>query len=329
MFKRKIIVKELFLVLFFTLSCFVSTKISAQTKALNFNGYAQLRAYVANEENGFQVRRVKLWIKGTPLKTKGIDYKVQGVINNAGAFKLLDAYAGYGTSFAIIRFGRQTPEFSLQRYQSDWQIPFAERTHFVNILIPAAQTSARDVGVQVTFKKKDFGHLTLGIFDGKGSTNKQSRYSFLYTARASVNIPLVNKMQLTLAGAAAYQYVEHFSYPVPFGFTSPEFNGRDFRYDASAVLDLSFFKLLSEYLEARIGDKKASGYYVQASKIAGANQFAAIVEEYSDVQRFSQKWFWLSYSRLLNGQKTKLLFNVGKQLKGNYSAYLQFQIFFN
>ncbi|NOX19308.1 MAG: hypothetical protein GXO87_13635, partial [Chlorobi bacterium] len=117
-----------------------------------WNGYGQFRLYkINNDYQGFTVRRVKLWVKGSVPNASAFGYKVMGIFkyNKTGYFGLLDAYGDFKFSNGYLRFGQQIPEFSLQREQPDWKIPVMERAEVINRMIPAAQSSARDIGLQV------------------------------------------------------------------------------------------------------------------------------------------------------------------------------------
>ncbi len=319
----------------FILAFFVFTgNVKSQNKPFEFNGYAQFRFYTNNgDESGFWVRRTKLWIKGTAPKSSKISYKVMGIfdLKGIGSFNLLDAYVNFESNNILLRIGRQVPMFSLQRAQSDWAIPVLERASVINNLIPDTRTGARDIGALLGFKGLKYFEINAGVFNGSGANNKHHTNNFLYTARLDFNFQLFNKASLSLGGATLYHYVKKETYPMIFGAGVANFSGKDFRFDLSARVKVSVFTFQSEYIEAHFNSQKARGYYaIVSGTFSKVNQLAVSFEKYSDINSIpnDEPWAYLNYSRLLNGQKTKVMLTLGKQYKGEYLAAAQFQLFF-
>ncbi len=123
----------------------------AQTKP-DWNGYVQVRYKNAfSNQHLFEVRRAKLWMYRQAPFSNLLYYKVQGKFNfkNHGNFVLQDVFAEYRIKNGWIRLGQQKPDFSKERSQPDHLISVAKRALVVDALIPAAESGARDIGLQI------------------------------------------------------------------------------------------------------------------------------------------------------------------------------------
>ena len=310
----------------------------AQTGKSNFqwNGYGQFRLYKnGSGSQGVMVRRIKLWVKGEAPGYSNLKFKVQGNFEykDAEQFRLLDAYGDFTFKNGYLRFGQQTPEFSLQRLQSDWKIPLLERASVINSLIPAAQTSARDVGLQLhllPFTK--IWEISFGVYDGKGAKIAVAeKPDFLYTFRSSVNLSFTENYSLHLGISGMYREAHSADFSKIFGQGKP-FTGRDLRFGVESLLKLAKIEIQAEYLEARLNDKKAYGFYTYVNyNFSGKNQIVVNVQKYADINPKTKDDIWLiaGYNHLYLKNKVKLMLSGGTQFDNDYSIAAQLQIFFN
>ena len=232
-----------------------------EKKNIEWNGYGQFRLYKnSNTSEGFMIRRVKLWVNGQVPNAKKFTYKVSGIFtyNETGYLGLLDAYGDYNFETGYVRFGQQTPEFSLQRLQSDWKIPVVERASVINSLIPAAQSSARELGVQVHLNPvKNVWQLTAGIFNGNGANIKSHTSSnFLYTIKSKVKINFNQNYDFHIGASAMYRKSDESDFSLIFG-SNNLYSGDDFRFGIETMLTLNKLEIQAEYLEANF-DRETS-----------------------------------------------------------------------
>jgi phosphate-selective porin len=305
---------------------------------IEWNGYGQFRIYKLNNlSEGFMIRRTKLWVKGSVPKIDIMYYKVMGIFtyNRSGFFGLLDAYGEYRLGDGYLRFGQQIPEFSLQREQPDWKIPRVERASVINRLIPAAQSFARDIGVQIHLQPvKNVWQIAAGVFNGDGANlKKHDSANFLYSARSTAKINFAKNYSLHIGGSVSYRYALDQDFFLIFGRDNL-FTGDDFRYGIESLLKLDKLELQAEYLEAHLGNKKAYGYYAYLNyNFSKKDQAIISFEQLSDLNENTDDSPWLiaGYNHLFASHKIKLMVSGGKQFNdnNNFSLTTQLQIFFN
>ena len=325
----------------------ISTIAFAQSpdNKVEWSGYGQFRIYKLNNvSEGFMIRRAKLWVKGSVPNIDNIYYKVMGIFkyNHSGYFGLLDAFGEWRFGKGYLRFGQQIPEFSLQRDQPDWKIPLVERAAVINRLIPAAQSFARDIGVQVHLQPlRNDWQITVGVFNGDGANlKKHDSANFLYSARSTAKINFAKNYSWHIGGSVMYRYADEYDFSLIFGKDKP-FTGDDFRYGIEALLKLDKFEIQAEYLEAclsgrqaHLGNQKAYGYYAYSSyNFSKKDQAIISFEKLSDLNENTDDSPWLiaGYNHLFASHKIKLMVSGGKQFNDNndYSLTTQLQIFFN
>ena len=307
-----------------------------QDNSMEWNGYAQFRAFKnKGVSEGFMIRRTKLWIKGSMTKLERIHYKVMGIFtyNKSGFFGLLDAYGGYHFNIGYLRIGQQIPEFSLEREQPDWKIPMLERAAVINRMIPAAQSFARDIGMQARLNLSDnTWHIAAGIFNGDGANLKQhNSENFLYNLRTSYDWRISQGVNWHLGASLMYRHADNDDFSLIFG-QGNLYSGNDFRYGLETLLNFSNIDIQGEYIEARFGSQKAFGYYTFVNyNVTPKDQVVASVEQLHDLNpvTLDDPWFKVGYNRLFIGHNLKLMAGGGSQFNGNYSFAAQIQIFFN
>ncbi len=302
----------------------------------NWNGYTQIRFYKKNNDSqGFIIRRAKLWVKGNVGSLNELSYKVMGIFkyNKTGYFGLLDVYATYNFGFGYVRLGQQIPEFSLQRLQPDWKIPVIERAESVNKLIPAAQTSARDIGIQthLAFSNKRI-NVAAGVFNGNGANLKNHNSAdFLYNLRSFFVFNITDKTYLHLGASAMYRKVKNADFSTILG-KGTIYTGKDFRYGIETLLKLDKVQIQAEYLKAIFGDYKVDGYYALISfNATPKDQFVISTEILNDLNTNMQDYQWLKvgYNRLFESHKLKLMVHGGTQFHNEFYFITQLQYFFN
>lgn len=302
----------------------------------NWNGYVQFRFNATDASTaGFSVRRAKAWLNGEVPGAEKLYYKVMGIFkyNGSGSFGLLDVYGEYRFGNGFVRFGQQIPEFSLQRFQPDWRIPVVERAKVIDALIPAAESSARDIGVQFNWQPIPSKlNLYLGVFNGNGANvNNKKTFKLLYTFRSTYQIDFDKNSKLNFGFSLAYRKANKFELKKIFG-KNRLFTGKDLRYGFETILTISKLIIQGEFIEAKLENEKANGFYVLSRlNISGRDQLVVGYEDYNDINSSTsdREWITAGYNRLLNEHKLKVMLAARAQLQGDYELISQIQLFFN
>ena len=305
-------------------------------KTFEWNGYGQFQLYkINNYSQGFMVRRTKFWVKGNVPKVGSLSYKVMGIFkyDKTGYFGLLDAYGSYSFNIGYLRFGQQIPEFSLQRLQPDWEIPVIERASVIDRMIPAAQSSARDIGIQAHLNLfTNNWQITAGIFNGNGANIKNHNSSnFLYNVRSTYKIDLGDNYYWHIGGSVMYRKAEQSDFSLIFG-SNNLYSGDDFRYGVETLIKLNNLEIQAEYINAEFEGLNSHGYYAYANyKITNKDQLVLSTEQLIDLNKNTNNdpWLNLGYNHLFADHDLKLMVSGGTQFNNNYSLTTQIQIFFN
>jgi phosphate-selective porin len=320
------------------LSTTINFQVLSQQKN-NWNGYLQYR-FSDNylDQANFTVRRAKLWLFGNlPLESgDSWNYKVQTIFHQQVKFQFLlqDVLVSYKINDFELTAGQFVPDFSMQRKQPDYAIPLAERSSAVNALVPAAETMARDIGVEVKFNKNKIGFISVGLFNGNGANNLSKTKNFLIVNRGVLLLLNDPDAILHLGYNLAYRDAKDIQFTKIFG-NNYSFTGKDFRFGIEEKLNIGDFEIQSEYLEAHLGDQKAYGYYVLADYLIAKKYLAAFsVEQYKDLKPLTSNdlWYIISYSYLVKGNDIKITLDNRFQFadnKTNLFTNIQFQYFFN
>jgi phosphate-selective porin len=305
----------------------------------NWNGYLQYR-FSDNylDQANFTVRRAKFWLFGNlPLESgDSWNYKVQAIFHQQVKFQFLlqDVLVSYKINDFEVTAGQFVPDFSMQRKQPDYAIPLAERSSTVNALVPAAETMARDIGVEVNFNNNKIGSISVGLFNGNGANNLSKTKNFLIVNRGVLLLLNDPYAILHLGYNLAYLNAKDIQFTKIFG-NNYSFTGNDFRFGIEEKLNIGDFEIQSEYLEAHLGDQKAYGYYVLADYLIAKKYLAAFsVEQYKDLKPLTSNdlWYIISYSYLVKGNDIKITLDNRFQFadnKTNLFTNIQFQYFFN
>lgn len=312
-----------------------SVRTFAQQK-VSWNGYFQYRfSENYSNENDFSVRRAKLWLDGQlPFESDKWGFKLQSIFFNKQNFKLQlqDAFIdfkSYGFTFVA---GQFVPNFSLQRKQPDYKIPLTERADVINALIPASETMARDIGLQVQYEGK-LGGLSTGFFNGNGANSLSEKKNYLFVNRGFLHFR--NRVDHFQIGYSfSYRRDNQLTFSKLLG-SSVIYSGDDFRYGFDARLKLPKFEIQTEFLEALLNQKTAWGYYVLSDySIMPKNLVILSVEQLHDLNpsTIDKPWYIAGYSYLLKGFDIK--FSVDNRfqfLKNRINSLttLQIQYFFN
>ena len=302
----------------------------------NWNGYLQYR--VSDNYSGqtnFSVRRAKFWLNGNlPFESKQWSFKLQAIFFNKQNFllELQDAFVNFKTVNYAITAGQFVPDFSLQRKQPDYIIPFTERADVINGIIPASETMARDIGIQIKHTGR-LGGLSFGFFNGNGANSVSEKRNFLYVNRGYLNVNFVGGNFQT-GYSLAYRKDDRlmFKHLLGSGIT---FSGKDFRYGLDFKLKLLGFDFQTEYLEAHLGNYTARGFYTLADyRISSGNLIALSVEQLNDLNPSTtdEPWYKVGYTYFIKANKIKLSLDNGFQIlsnKLNSLTTIQLQYFFN
>ena len=175
-----------FILTFFFFLTLASPSFSQQK--VDWNGYLQYRFSDNHlEQSNFSVRRAKFLVFGNlPLESgDSWNYKLQAIFYQQVQYKfwLQDVLVSYKTNGLEFTAGQFVPDFSMQRKQPDYVIPLVERSIVVNSLVPAAETMARDIGLEVKLNNSKIGSFNVGLFNGNGANNISKTKNFLIVNR--------------------------------------------------------------------------------------------------------------------------------------------------
>ncbi len=321
---------------------FISGLIFAQenkfAENVDFNGYIQIRG-ISNFDDytSFSVRRLKLWIKSTPGFSEHWSYKIQTTFSSFAQekFFLQDVKIKYKTGIFSFDIGQFVPQYSLQRFQSDYKLETIERAKAINTLIPNGTLGVRDIGLQANFKTKNKLFEThLGIFNGYGI--KEYRFNnqgYMITNKSSFQIPIKQNI-VKLGYSLQYRYAEN----LQLKYILPDtilFNGHDFRYNLFAMFKSKSVKLQAEFLQVDLGKDNAFGYYFLIALNFKKNQIVFSYEKYKDLikKTSDNPYCRIGYNYLIKDYNIKLsldnYFQISSESIENYYASVQLQIFLN
>ncbi len=315
----------------------INVPVSAQQR-IDWNGYLQYR-FSENylNENDFSVRRSKLWVKGAmPLDTGMWSYKLQVNFLQKAKYQLLlqDVWVSYKEGHIEVTAGQFVPDFSLQRKQPDYLIPLVERALVVNALVPDAETMARDIGIQLKLGVSHFSNFSVGFYNGNGANTISNKDNFLFVTRGTFYILNNSKSQLELGYNLSYRNAHDISFSKIFG-DNISFTGQDIRFDFEGKLNIDNLELQSEFLQAKLRNQKAYGYYVLADYLFDSKNLAVIsIEQFKDLNPATadNPKYTLGYSYLMKGNKIKVSldnqFQFTKQKTYSLTT-VQIQYFFN
>ncbi len=311
----------------------------AQNQAVlqpQFNGYMQLRAYsdFGNYYN-FSLRRLKLWVKSKPDSISHWAYKVQVVTSSLKneVFVLEDVKATYHNKNFSINFGQFVPQFSLERFQSDYKLPVLERADVIKRLIPNGTLGVRDIGIEIGWHNnaKNLSSY-LGIFNGYGIKQfRLENQGFLLTHKTQLALPLA---QFSVKTGYSLQYRQAKNLQLPKILPDTVlFTGKDMRFNLFFMVKSQNLLFQSEYIRAFLNEKTAWGYYFLAAYSIKKSQFVASYGTYHDLIGSTTDLpnFRFGYNYLIKGNKIKLSFDNYFELSNfsphNYQASVQLQVF--
>ncbi|GAB4342574.1 MAG: hypothetical protein Kow0037_30080 [Calditrichia bacterium] len=156
------------IILWFITIFLISSPLFAGEKT-TWNGYIQTRFHTDfDQQSGFQIRRGKLWLKGTLPHLGHLRYKFQVVYRSFKdkSFLVQDAYAEYHQDALRLRVGRFVPDFTLEWNQPDAIIPLMERNSVVKALMHGETSTARQVGMQASYLANSFSG-SIGVFNAE------------------------------------------------------------------------------------------------------------------------------------------------------------------
>jgi hypothetical protein len=323
-------------ILLFSAQSSVTYAQEQHAQKVEWNGYAQLR-FTSNfsDVNSFSMRRMKLWVNSAPGFSEHWGFHVQTTITSLQneKFFLQDVMAFYKQGQFRVNMGQFVPEYSLQRFQPDYEIPLTERANVINALIPNGTLGVRDIGIEGKYTSPNKNVETwLGIFNGNGIKEYRLNNSgILVTHKTAFH--LFNE-QFTTGYSAIYRKADQLQL-VAILPDSVKFSGNDFRYNLFAQYQSKKIQIQAEYLWADLDNKIADGYYILAALNLGKNQLVTSWNQYNDLIESTDNSpiVHLAYNYLVNGDKLKIMFDNGVQISNgslkNYFATIQLQISFN
>ncbi len=302
---------------------------------VEWNGYTQLRfTSDFNDENSFALRRMKLWVNSAPNFSEQWSFHIQTKVSSFQdeEFLLQDVLVTYRQEKFKFNMGQFVPEYSLQRFQSDYQIPLTERADVINALVPNGTLGVRDIGVEGNYSSSGKTMETwLGVFNGYGVKDYRSDNAGIMLTHKT-NLHFFDSHLLT-GYSIMYRKADNLQL-LKILPDELRFSGHDFRYNLFAKLQLKNFHIQSEYLFANLSGNTADGYYILATLNRGKNQWAASWNQYNDLIEGADNSsiVHLGYNYLSNGDKLKFMFDNGAQIRNgslkNYFATIQLQVFF-
>ena len=324
------------LIVIITLFISFNIRTEAQQK-IEWNGYLQYR-FSDNylNQSDFSVRRAKFWVNGLlPEGSGNWSYKLQAnfLQQVKYQFVLQDVLVNYKFNDFEVTAGQFVPDFSLERKQPDYKIPLVERACVVNSLVPGAETMARDIGAQLKLDNNKTGSFSIRFYNGNGANNVSNLKNYLYVNRGTVFLFYNSDSKLELGYNLSYRNAHNIQFNKIFG-NNYSFTGNDFRFGFEEKLNLGDLELQSEYIEARLGNQKAHGYYALADYIiASKNLIALSIEQLNDLNPLTvdNPWYVIGYSYLLKGNSIKFSIDNKFQFtqnKTNSLTTIQIQYFF-
>ncbi|HEX2867748.1 MAG TPA: hypothetical protein VHO03_11940 [Ignavibacteriales bacterium] len=289
------------------------------------------------DQTNFTVRRAKFWATGLLLTDEGNwSYKLQANFHQQVKYQFLlqDVLVNYKLNNFEATAGQFVPDFNLQRKQPDFAIPLDERADVVNALVPAAETMARDIGVEVKYGDSKTGTFSFGFFNGNGANTVSNQRNFLYVNRGNLLILNNSDSKVELGYNLSYRKVHHLQFGKIYG-NNISFTGSDFRFGFEEKLNLGNFELQSEYIETHLGNQKAFGFYALADYLFAEKTLVTLsIEKLNDLNpgTVDDPWYVTGFSYLIKKNDIKLSLDNKFQFtsdKTNVLTTLQIQYFFN
>ncbi len=303
---------------------------------VNWNGYTQLRASSNLHDNtGFSLRRMKLWMKSTSEFSEHWSYKVQTTISSYAQEKFLlqDIKIAYQRGLFSFDFGQFVPQYSLQRFQADYQLSVIERAKAINTLIPNGTLGVRDIGLQTNFisRNKHF-ESHIGVFNGNGI--KEYRFNnqgYMLTNKTVLTIPF-HQTKYKIGYSIQYRKAKSLAIPKILPDTIL-YTGNDFRYNFFMQFQSKIVEIQAEYLSAELNELRTDGYYLLSTINLKKNQIVLGLEKYNSTLISKPKSYYrLAYNYLIKNDKLKLLvdnyFQINDGKISNYMLSIQLQMFF-
>jgi len=252
--------------------------------AAEWNGYLQERLSGDADRGQFSVRRLKAW-----LICKDPDGPFAGRIqalyrsDRAKYPVLQDAYLSFGRGVILLKAGQFVPRFSLQRSQNDAFATVLERAMVVDALIPGAETLARRVGIETILEDhKSASMLALGIFNADDMETPQGSGNLFLTSRCVWGLHFQG---ITLHPGMSFACRRARNVDIhKISGSSELFSGQDTRWGLENLIELRKWSVQGEYLQASLGNRIVSGWYVIVEgEIMATDRVAFSIERFSDL----------------------------------------------
>ncbi len=329
--------KKFFLLLFCLFAFSGYAQKQDKTGIPDFNGYIQVRA-ASNFDSytGFALRRLKLWLKSKPGFSDHWSYKVQVTFSSYAQEKIFlqDVFLQYKWRNSELRFGQFVPRYSLERFQHDYLIAPLERARAVNILIPNGTIGVRDLGLQYNLRAVNNRLLfNMGLFNGFGiKTYQFNNKGYMITQNISYEIP-VSSSSIKVGFSTMFRKAENL-YLIGILPDTVAYTGNEFRFNVYGLFSSRFVDVQGEYLQAKLQNTTAYGYYGLATvKLNENNHLYLMYDRYQNEysSSLSNPWYIAGYNYFFKGYKIMLTFQTGFQQSNSgweNRTSLQFQMFF-
>jgi len=325
----------LLLILLSGLSLQAQSCLNSQKSPVTLNGYSQVR-FSGNfdDKDSFSIRRLKFWVQSSPSLINNWGFKIQTTFssNQNEKFFLQDVMVHYKKGPIQIKMGQFVPQFSLLRFQPDYNIPVVERADVINVLIPDGTLGGRDLGVEANYGPAGSNwHVWLGAFNGYGIKEYRINNSgLLLTHKTAFNL-LSNHLYAGYSIMYRKTDMLQLTGILP---DSVQYTGNDYRYNLFALISLKGLQMQAEYIKADLGGKETDGWYLMAWANLGKSQLVASWDNYNDLIMSTENTHTLhvGYNYLAKGDKLKFMIDnrfmeYSNQLR-DYFLTLQVQLFF-
>ncbi len=313
-------------------------KNDAEKKNIDWNAYSQFRFTTDFSDNyNFSLRRLKIWVKSAPDFSEHWSYKIQTTLSSLKNenFFLQDVKLVYKTGIWSFDIGQFVPEYSLQRFQSDYLLPVTERAKAIDRLIPNGTLGVRDIGIQTNIKtKNNLLQTHFGIFNGYGIKEyRLNNKGVMLTNKSELNLQ-IGKGAIKTGYSLMFRKADNQIYPKIMPDTIL-YSGNDFRYNFFLMYKTKFFEIQGEYLSAIFNNNRHSdGYYIMSAINLKKHQIVLAYEDYTDLisETSVLPYYHIGYNYQINKHKIKLYFDNDFQIINNsihnYEASVQLQVFF-
>jgi hypothetical protein len=166
--------------------------------------------------------------------------------------------------------------------------------------------------------------IAFGAFNGNGGNQSGNNdRQLLYVARPTLDIPILDSVQLHLGMSFAYRNKSAMTFKKIFGTTVP-FWGKDVRWGGETRIASPWWSLQAEYLQANLEAAKAYGYYILGTVfLDGTNELAGLVEQFHDLdpKTSDATWYGAAWNHYFAENKFKTQVAARRQFVSGHNQY--------